>query len=122
MPKQVYLKNITRTEVATPTLYTKDERVEPGKLLVILNLSVSWAAMATTEPGCFYIDDGGQKVFLGDDVPAKAGGQASWSGNALVGEGDLIGVYTPDSASADIISFDIVGELWDLKEWEEVRS
>ena len=122
MPKQVYLKKITRTEAATPTLYTKDEQIEPGKILVVRNLSVSWSDMATTEPGCFYIDDGGQKVFLGDDVPAKEGGKASWSGHAFVGEGDLVGVYTPDSTSGNVISFDIVGELWDLKEWEKVSS
>jgi len=117
--RQVYTKEVRRTEASTPTLYTKDDRIEPGKILVIRNLAVSWSDMATTEPGCFYIDDGGTKVFLGDDVPAKAGGKASWSGKAFVGEGDFVGVYTPDSISADVISFFIVGELWDLKEWEK---
>ena len=118
--RQVYSRETKRTEDVIPTLYTKDEQIEPGKILVVRNLSASWLAMATTEPGCFYIDDGGQKIFLGDDVPAKVGGQASWSGMAFVGEGDFVGVYTPDSVNADVISFFIVGELWDLKDWEKM--
>jgi len=117
--RQVYLKQIKRTEASTPTYYTKDDQVKPGKLLVIRNLSVTWSAMATTESGQFYIENGGQNIFLGDDVPSVTGGKACWSGQAFVGEGDKVAVYTPDSASADVIYFDIVGELWDLKDWEE---
>jgi len=115
--RQPYLKHIRRTEAATPTYYTEDDRIDPGRVLVVRCLAVSWSAMATTESGQFYIQDGGEKIFLGDDMPSVTGGKAYWTGQAFVGEGDCVGVYTPDSASADVISFFVVGELWDLIDW-----
>jgi hypothetical protein len=115
--RQPYLKHLTRTESATPTYYTNDDRVEPGKILVIRSLCVNWSGMKTTETGQFFIETGQGRVFLGDDVPAKQDGHAYVGGQFFVGEGQRVGVYTPDSASADVIYFDIVGELWDLKDW-----
>ena len=120
--RQPYLKHIRRTESATPTYYTEDVRVDPGKLLVVRNLAVSWSGFETSETGQFYIQDGGEKIFLGDDVPAKQDGHAYWKGHAFVGEGDCVGVYTPDSVSGDIIYFFIVGELWDLEDWQRDKK
>jgi len=115
--RQPYLKHITRVEAATPTYYTYDERVDPGKILVIRNLCASWSDMATTESAQFFIKTGQGNIFLRDDLPSVTGGKPRWSGQAFVGEGQQIGVYTPDSAASDVIYFDIVGELWDLKDW-----
>ena len=117
--RQVYLKEIVRTEAATPTYYTQDDQIKPGKLLVVRNLSVTWSGFGTNETGQFYIQDGGRKIFLGEDVPDRQSGHAFWEGIAFVGEGDSIGVYTPNSANGDVIYFDIGGELWDLKDWEK---
>jgi len=117
--KQVYLREVKRTEASTPTYYTKDDQVKPGKLLIVRSLALTWSDIKTSETGQFYIQDGGQKIFIGEDVPDRQGGHAFWQGEALVGEGDLIGAYTPDSANGDVIYFDIVGELWDLKDWEK---
>lgn len=117
--RQVYAKEIKRIEASTPTYYTKDDPIEPGKILVVLNLAVTWSDMKTTQTGQFYIQDGGNKVYLGDDTPARAGGHAYWAGRSFAGEEDYVGVFTPDSESADVISFFVVGELWDLKDWEK---
>ena len=118
--KRVYLKEILRTEASTPTNYTKDDQVKPGNLLVVKSLALTWSGMKTTETAQFYIQDGGQQIFIGEDVPDCQGGHAFWQGEAFVGEGDLIGAYTPDSVDGDVIIFDIVGELWDLKDWEKM--
>ena len=88
--RQVYSKEIIRTEASTPTFYTKDDQIEPGKVLVVRNLAVSWSGMKTTETGQFYIQDGDRKIFLGDDVPAKQDGHAYWGGKAFAGEGDIV--------------------------------
>lgn len=117
--RQVYLREIIRTEPATPTYYTYDRPVDPGNVLVLTNLSVFWDAMATTENGKFFIDAGGQRIFLGDDVPGRIGGGAYWQGKVAIGEHCRVGVYTADSANGDVLAFGIAGELWTRDAWNK---
>lgn len=117
--RQIYINHVTRIEATTPTLYTYDDRVAPGKVLILRNLCCTFTAMKTSESAQFFVDDGGQKPFLGDDVPARQGGHAYWTGCVPIGEGDRVGAYTPDSAAADLIQFSIFGELWDAKAWRD---
>lgn len=120
--RQVYLREINRTEAATPTYYTYDRPVKASFVLVLTNLSVSWSAMATTESGHFFIESGGQRIFLGDDTPGMIGGCGYWGGKVAVGEHCRIGVYTPDSAEDDMVKFCIAGELWTKEAWRKKES
>lgn len=117
--RQVYLRQINRTEAATPTYYTYCEPVKVGHVLVINNLAVTWADMKTSENGEFFIQVGGQMVFIGDDTPSRAGGQAYMNGKSVLGEHTRIGVYTPDSEANDVITFCISGELWIKEAWNK---
>lgn len=115
--RQVYLREVKRTEPGTESYYTYDRPVDAGFILVLTNLDVSWPEIATTEGGQFFIESGGQRVFLGGDVASITGGGSSWHGHAAMGEHSRIGVYTPASAEDDVIRFSIVGELWDKNSW-----
>jgi len=115
--KQVYLNAVITTEPATPGHYFYDARVNPGKVLVIRNLSVYWDGFKATETGQFFVLDGARNIFLGDDVPAKQDGHAYWTGQVALGEGDRPGVYCPDSAASDVVHFFICGELYDIADW-----
>lgn len=115
--RQAYHNEVILTEPATPGHYVYDYRVDPGKILVVRNLAVTWSGFKTTETGQFFIQDGGRKIFLGDDVPDIQSGHAFWTGQVFVGEGDKAGVYCPDSAASDVIHFFISGELWDVADW-----
>ena len=115
--RQVYLRVIKRVEAATPVCYTYCEPVKAGHVLVINNLAVSWSDMATDENGEFFIEVGGQRVFIGDDAPSRAGGHAYMNGRSVLGEHSRVGVYTPDSEEDNVVEFSISGELWDRKSW-----
>ena len=117
--RQVYLREIKRTEAAAPTYYTYDRPVDAGFVLVLTNLDVSWPDIATTEGGQFFIESGGQWVFLGGDVASIIGGGSCWHGKAAMGEHSRVGVYTPASAEDDVIRFSIVGELWTKEAWRK---
>jgi len=117
--RQVYLREIIRTEPATPTYYTYDAKVDPGKILVVRGMTVWWDGFKTTESGQFFVEDGGRNIFIGEDLPDRANGHAFWAGKVAIGEGDRPGLYTPDSAAADVIYFYLYGELWDLNDWKK---
>lgn len=117
--RQIYHNEIILTEPATPGHYLYDNPVDPGKILAIKNLSVYWDGFKTSETGQFFIQDGGRKIFLGDDVPDRTSGHAYWSGQASLGEGDQPAVYCPDSEADDQIHFFVSGELWDLNYWRQ---
>lgn len=113
----VYHNEVILTEPATPGHYLYDKPVTPGKILLVRNLAVYWDGFKTSETGQFFIQDGGRKIFLGDDVPDRTSGHAYWTGHVYVGEGDKAGVYCPDSEAADTIYFSISGELLDLADF-----
>ncbi len=117
--RQVYLRVINRVEAATPLCYTYCEPVKAGHVLVINNLAVSWAAMATDENGEFFIEVGGQRVFIGDDAPSRIGGHAYMNGQSVLGEHSRVGVYTVDSEEDDVVQFSISGELWTREAWRK---
>lgn len=119
MGKLDYLKEVKRTEPATPTHYTYDSQIEPGKVLVVRNVSLTWLGFKTTESAHFFIEDMGTKIFLGDDVPSVQSGHACWAGEVALGEKDRLGVYTPDSAAADVLYFHICGELYEIEDWRK---
>jgi len=120
--RQVYLREVKRTEPATATYYTYDRQIDAGFILVLTNLDVSWPAIAITEGGQFFIESGGQRVFLGGDVASIIGGGSCWHGKAAMGEHSRVGVYTPASATDDIIRLSIVGELWTKEAWRQKVS
>ena len=120
--RQVYLRELIRTEPVVVVNYTYDRPVDAGYVLVLTNLTVSWAAMSTSESGHFFIESGGQGVFLGDGVPAMTGGCGHWHGKAVMGEHSRVGVYTPDSANLDVIRFCVAGELWKAEDWRKEKS
>ena len=115
--RQVYHNEVILIEPATPGHYVYDDPVDPGKVLLIRNLAVTWSDIAITESGQFFIQDGGRKIFLRDDLPSVVGGLATWKGLIYCGEGDRPGVYVPDSAEDDVIHFFVSGELWDLADF-----
>lgn len=115
--RQAYLNEVILTEPAICGHYVYDQVVRPGKVLLLRNLAVYWDGFKTSETGQFFIQDGGNKIFLGDDVPDRASGHAYWTGQVCAGEGDRPGVYCPDSEAGDIIHFFICGELFDLADW-----
>lgn len=117
--RQVYLRVINRTEAATPTNYTYCEPVKAGHVLVINNLAATWADIKTSENAEFFIEVGGQKVFIGDDTPSRTSGQAYMNGMSVVGEHSRVGVYTPDSEADDVVQFSISGELWTREAWRK---
>ena len=77
--------------------------------------------MATTEDARFYVQIGQDKFYIGGDLPETTDGMAYWSGHVPVGEGERVGVTTPQSAAGEIISFWIIGELWEADEWRKVN-
>ena len=115
--RQSYINRVVVTEPATPGHYFYDERVSPGKILELKNLCATFSGLATTEDVQFFVEDGGVKKFLGEDFALVTGGCPHWEGSVSIGEGDRAGVYIPDSAEDDVISFYIFGELWDLVDW-----
>ena len=120
--KRAYIEELIHTAASDTDDYTYGERVEPGEVLVIRNLSVTWSDIATTEEAHFFVEDMGRKVFLGEDAAIDAGGHPHWSGEVALGEGDRAGVYCPDVAANDEVHFFILGELWDLDEWRKVKA
>ena len=117
--RQVYLREIIRTEPATPIYYTYDRPVDAGHVLVLTSLTAFWDAMATTENAKFFIDSGGQRVFIGDGLPGATGGCGSWHGKVAMGEHCRVCVYTSASANGDVIAFGIAGELWKAEDWRK---
>lgn len=115
--RQSYIKRVIVTEPATAGHYFYDDKIGPGKVLVLKNLCATFSALATTEEVQFFVEDGGVKMFLGEDFPLVVGGYPHWEGSVLVGEGDRAGVYIPDSDTDDVISFFIFGELLDLADF-----
>lgn len=120
--RQVYIQERIKTEPTTPLHYLYDDPVDPGKVLVVHNLSVTWAAIASGEEAHFFVEDMGRKIYLGEDAPTNTGGHPHWSGEAAIGERDRVGVYCPDSATNDEIHLFIFGELWDLDDWRKVKA
>lgn len=118
--RQVYLREIRKTEGSIDKYYTYDRLLDPGFVLVLTNLTISWPDMSTSESGEFFIDTGGQRVFLGDGVPARTGGWGCWHGQAVMGEHSRVGVYTPDSEANDVITFCVAGELWTREAWRKM--
>jgi len=117
--RQVYCKEIRRTEAATPTNYTYDSCVPAGKVLVIKSMAVTYPNFKTSEVGQFFVENGGVIIFVGEDSPDRTHGHAYVIGDFAAGEGDRVGVYNPESASGDKIIFTIQGELWDRDHWRK---
>ena len=115
--RQVYHNEVILTEPATAGHYVYDDLVDPGKVLLLRSLAVTWSDFGTGESGQFFIQDGGRKIFLRDDLPSVDGGLATWKGLIYCGEGDIPGVYCPDSAAGDVIHFFVSGELLDLADF-----
>ena len=113
----VYIKQVQFTAAADGDDYLYDEQLDPAKILVITNLSATWSAMATSEQAHFFVEVGGTRMFLGEDVPFDTGGYPHWSGKIAIGEGCRIGVYCPDIETGDRVSLFIFGELWDREDW-----
>ena len=115
--RQSYINRVVVTEPATAGHYFYDDYVRSGKILVVKNLCATFSALATTEEVQFFVEDGGVKMFLGEDFALVNGGYPHWEGSVSIGEGDRAGVYIPDSATDDVISFFIFGELFDLADF-----
>lgn len=119
--RQVYLEEIVNKAASAADDYVYTPRVKKGKILVVRNLSCTWAAIATTEEAHFFVEDMGRKIFLGEDVPLDTGGHPCWTGKVAIGENDRAGVYCPDIAQNDIVKFFVCGELWDSKDWINLK-
>jgi len=117
--KDIYIKRVLLTAAAAGDDYLYDERVDPGKILVITNLCATWSAMAVTEEAHFFVEVGATKMFLGEDVPYDTGGHPRWTGMVALGEGSRVGVYCPDITTADVVELFIFGVLWDAKSWKQ---
>ena len=117
--RQVYLRVINRAEAVTPICYTYCEPVKAGHVLVINNLACTWALMKTSENAEFFIEAGGQNVYIGDDSPSRAGGVAYMNGKSVAGEHNRVGVHTPDSQNGDVVQFSVSGELWKAEDWRK---
>lgn len=115
--RSIYIKHILLTEPTTAGHFIYDVPVNPGKVLVIKNLSVTFPGFKTNEAGEFFIVDSTRKIYINDDSPHKLGGQASWTGNLAIGEGDKIGCYLSGTATGNLIVLCVIGELWDLEDW-----
>lgn len=120
--RQVYINEIILVEPATAVHYVYDKPVKPGQVLIIRNLCVTFSAIANSEEAHFFIEDHGVRHYLGEDVALDTAGHPHWSGQAAIGERDRAGVYLPDSATDDEIHFFILGELWDLEDWRNVKA
>ena len=120
--RQIYIEELIHTAASDTDDYVYGDLVDPGKVLVIQNLCVTWSDIANTEEAHFFVEEMGRKVFLGEAAPLDAGGHPHWSGEVAIGEGDRAGVHCPDSATNDEIHFFIIGELWDLDDWRKVRA
>lgn len=118
--RQCYIKEVRYTEPATATHYVYDDPLDPGKILVIRDLCVTFSDLANTEEVHFFVEDHGVKHYLGEDVALDTGGHPFWSGEVAIGERDRVGVYIPDSAQNDEIHLYVFGELWDLEDWIRV--
>lgn len=115
--KQAYIKQVVETQPGEAQDYIFDDKVDPRKILVVRNISVWWSGMASTEEALFFVEDGGRKCYLGDDLPSVNDGKPHWSGYATVGEGDRVGAYIPDIDANEVAYLWIFGELWDLEGW-----
>jgi len=115
--RQPYINRVFVTEPATPGHYFYDDYVRAGHILVLKNLCANFSALGTTEEVQFFVQDGGVKIFLGEDFALVTGGYPHWEGSVSIGEGDRAGIYIPDSATDDVISFFIFGELFDLADF-----
>lgn len=115
--RQQYISRITLTEPSSPGHYLYDAKISPGKVLVLKNLCATFSGLQTTEEVQFFVEDGVVKMFLGEDFALVEGGYPHWQGSVSIGEGDRAGVYIPDSATDDVISFFIFGELFDLEDF-----
>lgn len=119
--RQIYKKIISRTEPATPTNNTFDDRIRAGQILIIRNLCATFENMATTEDARFFVQIGQEKFYIGGDLPDTTDGMAYWSGHVPVGEGEAVGVHTKASVATEKVTFWVIGELWEAEEWRKVN-
>lgn len=102
--------------------YAYSDYIHPGELLVVRNISAWWSGIASTEEVLFFVDHGGTKLYLGDDLPVVDDGRAHWSGHAFCGEQGRVGIYAPDLETSDVVHLWVFGELWDLEDWRDVKA
>lgn len=116
--QRVYIKQVSMTEPAAAIHYIYDLPVRPGELLELHSVCCYWSAIANTEEIHFFIEEGGRKTFLAEEVSNDTGGHPRWKGKVFIGEGCRVGAYCPDSATNDVIYLDIFGVIHTLSEWK----
>lgn len=120
--RTVYCEKRGRKVAATDNRYVLSDRVRPGQILYILNCYVHAPENATHDVLQLGVRSGGQDVMVRCQAMAAQAHGLSSLNPFLVGEGDFVYAYFPDSDTNDIIELHINGIIMSLEDWRKAAE
>lgn len=118
--KQLYDSHKRMVASSATDDYIYDDRVKPGYILKITNVSCHWSDIGANEPTIFFFDSGGEKKYISASLPVAANMPSFSVIDIFLGEGERIGAYNPAITTNDLVSLIVKGILYDIEQWKKL--
>ena len=115
----VFCQKWGRTVAATDDRYVKSDRIRPGYVLHVMSCFAHAPEREALDVLKLCIRSGGQNVCIRSRAANLAKTGMSALNPFLVGEGDQVLAYFPDSDTGDTIELCLNGFLTPIEEWLE---
>jgi hypothetical protein len=115
----VFCQKWGRTVAATDDRYVKSDRIRPGYVLHVMSCFAHAPEREALDVLKLCVRSGGQDVCIRSRAANLAKTGMSALNSFLVGEGDQVMAYFPDSDTGDTIELCINGFLIPIVEWRE---
>ena len=118
--RQVYVKHISKKYAVAGDAYIEDDPIPPGKVITYHRAAAYFAELTSSEYINWYIKNGGQRLWIGDDKPGTTGGPAQRDLQLTLGEGMSLGCYSANITTDEVFHFVATGCLSDLESWRMI--
>lgn len=117
--RTVYCQKWGRAVAPTDDRYVLSDRIRPGNVLHVMNCFAYAPEREANDSICVCVRSGGQDVCIRHRAGAVAKEGMSALNHFLVGEGDQVVAYFPDSDTGDTIELCLNGFLVPVAVWRE---
>jgi len=116
--RQVYLRRVTHKFASGEATYLYSDAIEPGYVLLALNVAATHDNATSGDPIEIGIYDGATHYIAEGGVISATTTAISTKNPIVVGAGKKVYAKMANVADTEVMTMYIIGELWDLKDWE----
>lgn len=120
--RRLYAQKWTETVEDGHSKRVFSERIDPGMILHVHNCFAHAPEREVNDIMTLYLRNGGQDIVIRSRGGAAVKEGMSALNAFFLGEGDQIYAYFPDADNTDTIELHIIGDLFALDVWRQMRE